>query len=215
MANTNQVPWPVWAIVTLLVAFIGAYAVIFQEQKNPPYIPAHLPREPRKPLAPTGQEDDLTPEINYNKEKAALKRTIQLASNAEISAFRKLDASFVTDIYGQDLLKSVRSDIRQLKSNGINLWRVLERQQFNAFNIYYMDGQLQAEVELTERWSGHYHRLSDNLCLSHEVSHNVPQTLYAEKRSDGWIITSVAFSSDNTPALIQCNTYECGLSYNY
>ncbi len=149
--------------------------------------------------------------INYNKEKGSIKNTLILASNLEAEAFLTLNQGILSQVFTGDALRNYDVVFSQYRDMGIYNINILENQSFGEFNIYEEGGRMLAEVELRETWSGHTHRTMDHLCLVHQESRQVPQTVYLEKTNDSWYITTTSHQDDTPPPTTQCGQYNCYL----
>lgn len=156
------------------------------------------------------KQSDITslPSINYSMEKASIKNLIRQASDIEIGARKNLVTTNLSRVYKGDALKMVKSSVNELKNNAIFELSTLHDQEFIDIEVYQESRNLFARVEWVGTWSSHYHRLYDNLCLSHLEPLESPQTLYMEKTSEGWYITAVDFKSTPDPVFTPCNRYE-------
>lgn len=149
--------------------------------------------------------------INYSKETGSIKNTLILASNLEAEAFLTLNEGILSQVFTGDALRNYDVVFSQYRNMGIYNINILENQSFGEFNIYEEGGRLLAEVELMETWSGHTHRTMDHLCLVHQESRQVPQTVFLEKINDSWYITANNQLDDSPPPTTQCGQYNCYL----
>ncbi len=149
--------------------------------------------------------------INYNREQGSIKNTLILASSLEAEAFLTLNEGILSQVFTGDAMRNYNVVFSQYRNLGIYNINILENQSFGEFNIYEEDGRLLAEVELLETWSGHTHRTLDHLCLVHQESRQLPQTVFLEKMNDSWYITSTTQLDDSPPPTTQCGQYNCYL----
>ncbi len=152
-----------------------------------------------------------TKPINYNREEGSIKNTIVLASSLEAEAFMTMNESILSQVFIGDALRNYNVVFAQFRNMGIYNINLLENQTIGEYNIYYDENKLLAEVEVSETWSGHSHRTLDHLCLVHQESMEVPQTVFLEKINDSWFITSTSHHSNVTPVSTQCGEYNCYL----
>ncbi len=149
--------------------------------------------------------------INYNREKGSIKNILVLASSLEAQAFLTLNESNLGQVFTGDALRNYSLVLTQFRDMGIYNMNILEDQVIGEYNIYYEGNKLLAEVEVSETWSGHSHRTIDQLCLVHQESMEVPQTVFLEKMKDSWYITSTTHHNNATPVTTECGQYNCYL----
>jgi hypothetical protein len=65
------------------------------------------------------------------------------------------------------------------------------------------DGR-RAQVRLTATWSANFHSALTRQCVSHHHEHAIPQTLFLELTSRGWLIYDVDMP-DAMPPFVACH----------
>ena len=207
-------------VTTLIItlAFIGSSMDDDISFENYPEVHNHLQDDPKVPpsnperVSPTEVRPVAlgTEKPDYTKEIGKVKNTIALASKLEIQAFLDLNPIPLRKVLKGDVLRLMETALSGYKPGFYDI-NILEQQSIGEVDIHAEGKQLFAEVELFETWSGHTHRTYDDYCLTHRLTQNMPQTVFLEKESSTWYITSI-IHHNNSPLLpTTCGHYNCAL----
>jgi TIR domain len=134
--------------------------------------------------------------------KSRLMSAIRLANYAQIDAVRTLDPARLYKVYTGEALRSHLEEIEYLKSHGLVAVLRLENQQYQSFKVS-PDG-LRAEVQLIETWSSTFYSASTQQCQGHIPSHQVPQTIFLERKEDVWVVDSETLDESTEPDMVPC-----------
>ena len=118
--------------------------------------------------------------------RAELVATVRRGDDAEIQAYRTLDPTPLNEVYAGDALAMQLGNLRDLAGAGLAAVNQLHDQEFESFSLS-RDGR-HAEVRLTEIWSTTIYLIATQQCVAQVPRHEVPQTLFLERRGGGWII---------------------------
>ncbi len=180
------------AFISGLTALIG---VLFstgvlggsdEQQPEPP------PFTPRPVMTDTARPTQIPPTVETLNLDPLVSDLLGRAVQAEILAYRNLDASHAASVYRGQLFDLIEEGIGQLISN--DMYR---EATFDFDNSHYVDiRQVNTnliEVDTCEYWETSYYSLTDNSFIQLDPMHLVPQTLTLELFSDGWFITGAVF----------------------
>ena len=134
--------------------------------------------------------------------KSRLMSAIRVSDNAQIQAENTLDPAGLYKVFTGEALRSHLTTIENLKSQDLFTVARLENQQFQSFKVS-PDGML-AEVQLIETWSTTVYSVSTQQCQGHYPSHQIPQTIFLERRDDVWVIYTETLDSSNVPQRVPC-----------
>jgi hypothetical protein len=139
--------------------------------------------------------------------KPSLISAIRLADNAESDAGRNLNPSPLYNGFKGEALKAELAGLDDLRSKGIYRDSRLEDQDFESFDV--SSDAKRATVRVVEMWSTDYYNARTGQCISTVPSHKVPQTVYLEQGSKGWIVNNIIYDklrSDVKPLPCASNT---------
>jgi hypothetical protein len=195
----------------LALLLVGAgIAVLLFSRRTPGSDVSVVPSASPQPNS-TNKYPDSTPVIKPTPtldlvavNKPRLMSAIRLADQAEAEAERTLNPRLLYNSYQGEALKSELARVNDLKSKGIYQVEVLEDQQFEKFNVT-PDGN-NADVRVTETWSTANYSASNGQCLNKTPSHKVPQTIYLEHGSNGWLVDSIDFDKTEPVKPVPCES---------
>jgi len=184
MDQEKQTPWLAGAVVTVLVAAIGAYATIkaSQSRSEPP------PKPPERNLAEF-----------YGPQ---LKNAVDLASSAEAQAARDLNESPLAQIYKGAALKVRSSALANLRKEGV--FAVATRDAISYGTITVDPDERHARVHITPTWELAFFSIAYQRCVGRWPPYEAPQTLDLERGDSGWMIDTIALDNDVQPVLQPC-----------
>jgi hypothetical protein len=208
--NSRQVfAYLIGGVLALLLIGAGV-AVLLLSRPKPGSDASVVPSTSPQPN-PTSKNPDSTPELKPTPtmdlvavNKPRLMSAIRLADQAEAEAERALDPRPLYNSYQGEALKSELARVNDLKSKGIYQVEVLEDQRFEKFNVT-PDGN-HADVRVTETWSTANYSASNGECLNKTPSHKVPQTIYLEHGSNGWLVDSIDFDKTEPVKPVPCES---------
>jgi hypothetical protein len=148
------------------------------------------------------------PAVNAEFEEQNIRNTIARAAQVEVQARQFGNADLLSTVYSGEALQLINGIIREELANGLNIQPRLQNQYFEGFELYTEGGRQYAEVNVVETWSGHIHRISDDLCVYHYDSHMSPQRHGLEKNGNSWFIRSISFLDATEPNLVICGGYD-------
>lgn len=204
----------------VMILAVGIYFKLNPSPKNDTRLtktPNHSIVEPNEVVKTTKKEileknsEPKKKKPNYKQEKSSVKNAVMLASNLEAEALITRNHTILNQVFTGDALRNSNAYISKLDLVGVYEFNILESQTFGEIEVYEEEGKLLAEAQLTETWSGHAHRASDQLCLSHRPSHVIPQTLFLEKKKDNWYVASISHHTTTDAIVTQCGQYNCPL----
>jgi hypothetical protein len=135
------------------------------------------------------------------KYRPDLKAAIVLGDVAEIQARRYLDPRPLHTIFTGEALEVELAAIQDLANDGIFVIARLENQDYRSFKV--SDDGIYAEVQLVETWSAIAYSIVNQMCVARFPSQDAPQTVFLERRANGWLIYAIDHDS-TPPAPISC-----------
>lgn len=123
-----------------------------------------------------------------------LEAAVLYASLTESVAGWDLDKSILYDIFTGDQLSLEIDYIDSLIDAGAYASSILHDSQYHEF--YVSDDGYWAEVYLTETWDTTYYSIETDECRGVVPMHDVPQTVYLEFGSNGWMVYDIEFYAD-------------------
>ncbi len=139
-----------------------------------------------EPVDETPTRRSFEPPAVPDSVRAELVATVRRGDDAEIRAYRTLDPTPLNEVYAGDALAMQLGNLRDLAGAGLAAVNQLHDQEFESFSLS-RDGR-HAEVRLTEIWSTTIYLIATQQCVAQVPRHEVPQTLFMERRGGGWII---------------------------
>lgn len=125
---------------------------------------------------------------------AEIKEAINFANETEAQAYRSLNPNLLERVYTGKALQLRQALVNGLAEQKVYQVRTLHNQQFSDFQIN-SDGTI-AKVEMTEKWSSEVYSNETNTLIGQFPLHDVPQVVYLQKNSSGWLISAISFKGD-------------------
>jgi hypothetical protein len=176
-----------------------AAAPVVEQRPVAPVVQTPPPVVAQNPLPPPviDQPPVVTPVL-----RATLEAVLRRGDEIEIQAFSQLNAQMLALVYSGKALQLQLDNMKTLVANGVFMVARLHNEQFESFSVS-PDGR-RAQVRVTPTWSANFHNVRTRQCVAHHHEHAIPQTLYLELTSRGWLIYDVDMPNLDPP-LVACH----------
>jgi hypothetical protein len=180
------------ALVAAIVGLIGglvAVGIVGGDERPGPVPP--LPT-----VTPAAAQPTATPDL-VSTHRPSLMSAIRLLGDLEAQAVFSLDPTSLYNGFKGEALRLELAGIENLQRNGV--YAVAKRQdlQFNEFIVSPDPDGLRAEVSVEAIWETAFYRIGTTICISRLPPHSIPQTVFLEQTSSGWVAYAIEF--DATP----------------
>ncbi|HEX6747758.1 MAG TPA: hypothetical protein VF092_10745 [Longimicrobium sp.] len=179
MAEPKNVPWPVWAVVTVIVAAIPVYASLSGGDPKE--------TEPADVLVTT-----YGPEV-----KAAIQRSFSIGTVAYLNS----DTLLLSQIFSGEALRTTVGEVLRFRSAHVRLKRQIGRVVFGPMS--FTRDPLRAEVRVTRTMKGQFEQIDSGVCTEALPTVTQEQTYYLERIDNAWMIYSVV-AHTQSPITVPC-----------
>lgn len=128
---------------------------------------------------------------NLEAEKAGVMNAINLVGIIEAQALFDLDPTPLSKVFSGEALKTETTIIDNLKKN--NQYYLSARHDIRYDEINISSDVTQANAYVVPTWEMKLYSSTTKQCVAYIPPTEMPQTIYLEKTSSGWIITAIAF----------------------
>jgi hypothetical protein len=186
---------------TILAALIGLSVPVVERLMNAQSSVQPTPAQPTSVpgTIPVGMNTSPT---NLEAEKAAVMNAINLVGIIEAQALFDLDPTPLNKIFSGEALKIETTIIDNLKKNNQYYVSVRHNIRYEEINIS-SDGT-QTEAYVVPTWEIKLYSSATKQCVAYIPPTELPQTIYLEKTSSGWIITAIAYDDSQESLWVAC-----------
>jgi len=188
-------------ICTIMAAIIGLSAPVVERLMNAQ--PAAQSPFGQSTSAPATVSIVITATANnLEAERASIMLAINLLGTIESQALYDLDPAPLSTVFSGEALKIETTTIENLKKN--NLYQISVRSDIRFEEINVSPDGIHADARVIPTWESKVYSSATKQCLGYLPAAEVPQTLYLEKTSAGWIIYAIAFDDPQGPPWEAC-----------
>jgi hypothetical protein len=204
-------PWVVWAVVTIAVAAIGAYATIksnesksdkSNESKPASTVVLAPSASPTVVNTPTPKLETPEPRDLAKVYEGRLKNAVELAGNVDAQATRDLNEALLPRIFKGEALSLRIASIESLRNQGV--FAIAIRHNISYGDIVVESDERHARVRAIPVWETTYFSIANKLCVGRLPASEAPQTIEFELTDGRWMVSSIVFDDNSVPQTLPC-----------